>query len=434
VSIQNALRNIRLIAGKHPVCGRDATRLSPYYAGATQQFNDRNMQYASDFFAGNLQGLVDSDFYEFSPVQLRLTDASSPTPTGKTLTDDYKMILVKSCAKNRLRLGAKLETAENTWIVVNPQNISSVTMTGLVQRCNATWNHLDFYGNVLKEPICVESEMLKASAPDFQDYILATKGYVDITCQLNEYTTELTNNSRIILGTSAYALTGVTDFLQEKTGDDDSIHILRFSSRYEEPNTDIDDMENRVAGGKVFDWTIQINGVESLKAGNHITFTANSYRNGDAVSSTQEHPVSYEWKSSDESIATVSAQGVVAAIAEGTAAITCSLKQNPAKSATMNVSVENTGSGYSVGWTATPPKQIGVYDSCELTAAVYLDGVETAESVMFTTSNADIMSYTAEKGNNIIDISCWQGSVKPLIVTATAHGESVSATIELIGM
>lgn len=166
-----------------------------------------------------------------------------------------------------MRQGTKINTMGCTWLVTNPSNLSNTVGNGIAQRCNAVWNYLDYYGNVMSEPIVVENLRAHASTPDDQQSALITKGYFVLVMQYNEATAQLDTNSRIILGTAAYVITGYSDFSQEFTGDYSTIRLLSFDARYEEPNYVIDDMENHVAGGKTFSWEIGISGPPSLKVG-----------------------------------------------------------------------------------------------------------------------------------------------------------------------
>ena len=130
----------------------------------------------------------------------------------------------------------------------------------MCRRCNVTWRHLDFYGNIKEEPFYWAKNQSQASANEYMDYIVSPNLYQKCVMQLNPDTKDLLTNRRMILGTSAYMVRGLVDFLQSETGNVDSTHILYFDLQSQEP-IESDDLENRVADGKGFDMHASFVGV-----------------------------------------------------------------------------------------------------------------------------------------------------------------------------
>ena len=324
-----------------------------------------------------------------------------------------------------------METMGSTWLVTNPANISSAVGGGIMRRCNTTWNHMDWYGNVLKEPMVLESVKLNANANDFQETVLMMQGYFNIIIQRNEETTDLYVNSRMILGRMAYQITGYADVGQEFTGDEESVRLLRFTARMTEPDKEKDDLVNRVANAYPFRWEINVGGKAVMSAGEKAKFTAASLRNGIAADGDAEHPTRYLWHSSDEAVCRVDAVGNVTAVGEGDCTITAVLVQNPEWSGSYAVSVAQSVSG--AHWSADPVERLSPYQTAALTAVYTENGVETEDAVVWTYSGADESAYTAEEDGNTVTITCWAGSAAPLRVTASCKGQSVSAEIALEG-
>ena len=433
------IRNIGVMSGDCRGTGKNSPaqysgRKRQYLGSGSACFINQYAKYASDFFEAQAQGLDPKDFSAWRTVALRMSDIVKPSAFMTRNADDYKKILIADRDVDYIPPGAKFVTMGSTWLCINPENISSTSGTAAVQRCNAVWNHLDWYGNVLSEPIAVEQQLAKASTPDAQDYLLITKGYYDVKCQYNEYTAQLGENSRLILGTSAYMITGFTDFIQEFTGDYDSVRLLQFTVRYEEPNAETDDMVNHVAGGKNFSWDIAIAGTPTMTAGNERIFTASTKRCGETVKASSEHEITYLWATSDASVAEIDENGAVKAVGVGECEITCTLAQNAEISEKMTVSVEEAPTEPVVKFLGTVPSALDMYASATIKAAYFENGAETQETVMWTVDGAEANSYKAATEGNELTVTCYGGSTTPLTVTAAFGDVSTSAEIWLRGI
>ena len=439
VSDHDYIRNIGIMSGgvtapPHNAPKQYGQRKRQYLGNESNAFMKQFAKYSSDFFSADCQGLNPQDFFAWTSVNLRMADVVRPSAALTRYIDDWKMILVDSEAVDYIPQGAKIVTMGSTWLVVYPENITSAYGTGIVRRCNGVWNHLDYYGNILQEPIIIEKAAANASANDAQDHLLITMGYYNIVMQKNKWTSQLTQNSRIILGDWAFQFTGPGDFVQEFSGDYDSVRLVYFAARYDEPNDAIDDMENHVAGGKTFQWDISITGVPAMEAGSTTVYSAASQRNGETVEDTSEHPVFYLWSSSDDSVATVDAIGVVTAVAPGTCEITCQLAQNPAQSATQSLTVVEATTGPSVRFTGTVPTSLGVLESTTITAAYFEDGIQKSGDISWSFSGADTGTYKALLGENSAYITCYGPSATALQITAECKGVHATAQISLEGV
>lgn len=439
------IRNIGILAGgltapPKNAPGEYSSRKRQYLGAESTAFAKQYAKYSTDYFSAEAQGLDRSDPAAWQTVSMRMADVINPSASMTRYIDDYKMILIGDEAIDYVPLGTKFVTMGSTWLAVNPENISSAYGTGIIRRCNAVWNHLDFYGNVLSEPLAIERTIANASTPDAQDHLLVATGYYNVKCQYNEHTAQLNDNSRIILGSSAYRLSGFTDFIQEFTGDYSSVRLAEFTARYEEPNREIDDMENHVAGGLEFSWEIAISGNVELIMPRTVIWTASSTRNGEAVESTQEHPISYLWESSDEGVAVIDANGSITGVSPGTCRITCRLVQNPNVSATVVLTVKNASTTdiLSAGFKGTVPETLSVAQTATINAAYYRYGREsTAFAAEWEFSGADEASYSAEVDSskpNTAVITCWGASETPLRIKASYPNASVETQIVLEGI
>ena len=271
---------------------RYADRQRQYFDPETRRFIQEKAKYSSDFVTVQVQGLYDDDPTAWGTYRLRFADVVRPSSAIQRHFDDYKQFLFESAKIEYVRPGTKIVTMGNTWLVTNPANVSGASGSGLCRRCNAVWNYLDYYGNVVSEPIIVENERANANDSDAQNSQLISKGYFNVICQYNDATRQIDTNTRMILGTGAYRVTGYSDFETEFTGDYSTVRLISFSVRYEEPNMAIDDMANHVAGGKTFAWDVSITGAGSGAVGTTAQMTAQSFKNGQIVDQAAENPVS----------------------------------------------------------------------------------------------------------------------------------------------
>ena len=407
-------------------------RQKQYFGDPSAEFVHQYAKYASDFIEARVQGLNPDALYEWETTSIRMADIAPKTASTLRKQDDYKDIMFADESIEYVPEGTKIDAMGSIWLVTNPQNISNATGSGVAQRCRSTWNHLDWYGRVRKEPILVEKQQAMATANDFQGVSLIMQGYFNIICQKNPETDELDQNSRLILGRRAFQITGYSDVTQEFTGEDESTHLLYFAARIQEPDETIDDLVRRVAGGKTFSWEIRISGATVLRAGETAQMAAESIRCGEAVEGGDEkHPASYFWETSDETVARVDAGGLVTAVSAGSCTITARLAQNPEIESKITLSVADEKSGAEVRFLTEPPEMIGAYDAATLRAACYEGGEKKDDAVTWEISGASEDAYTAAVLGNQVTLQNWGGSETPLTVTAKYGDASINASIRL---
>lgn len=439
MSGNNYLKNAALAGGHiNPIKTNDPSqykdRQHQYYDSETRIYINEIAKYASDFVEARVQGIKTGSLDEWGTYRIRITDVVRPSSAIQRHYDDYKTILFESRYVEYIRPGTKIVTMGNTWLAINPQNVSGASGSALIRRCNAVWNHYDYYGNVVSEPIIVESERASASDSDSQEGQYISKGYFNVLCQANPDTLQIDTNTRIILGTGAYRVTGYADFETEFTGDYSSIRTLAFTVRYEEPNKAIDDMVNHVASGLDFTWNISLTARNNLRVGGESEVVAESVRNGEIVEYTPQYPITYSWESSDESVATVDDSGKVTAIAEGTAIITATLNQNENISQSVEFTVTQTEDG--VEFLNSVPSTIYAYDTISIAAAYFEDGNMTDNPLEWSISGGDdtMYGYTVALDGKSIEIDCFGYSDIPLTVTASYGAYTASAEIQMEGI
>ena len=451
-ALKKRLKNMALFAGVPLSPEYTPDRPSPYlgrrkqyFAALTQDFVWDKAQYASNYFAAQVQGCIPGPFEKIRGANLRSMDIVEQS-TGTQLPNEWQLVYFQDPRIEGLYTGAKLWYGGNTWLATAPSNIASATGNAVVRRCNAIWNHLDYYGNVKTEPFVWNKPNANATANEYLDYNVMEHNYQRCVMQLNDDTRDILQNRRMVLGSSAYEVSSVVDFvcdfsdMRDEAGDiqqrqdSKTCHIIYFDLYYTEP-LEIDDMEREIAGGKAFSWVLQSGAPLKVRAGGTMDMRISSLRNGVQTEGTEEHPISYLYHSSDESVATVDADGTVTGVSEGEATITVTLEQNTGITEAFTVTVEAAAQGGDIILAPELPAALGAMESAETRVFYAEDGTETAGAVTMTASGPEAYCYSAEmddSGN--LTVTCYAGSVEPLVLTFNCNGVTERREIRLKGI
>jgi len=409
----------------------DGSLQPQYLKSETQAYIQEMGQYASNVFTADCQGLNPDDFFEWKRVQLRSVRAAQ-AQTGSTMPGDWQRIhIINPAHYTYLPQGAMLKYSDNTWIVFKDKNIAAFQGQAIVRRCNAVVNVLDWYGNIVPVPISYAKMETLGNAPHTTENTITSKNYIAVICQLNEYTENFTENTRVLLGKTAYAMRGIDDFTREFTDDPDSVHLLTFTIERVETQPQ-DNVKLGVADYGGFSWEISVSWNNSMKVGQTQTLSVSSQRNNVSVESSDEHPISYWFESSDESILTVDENGVVTAVAEGEADILVYLDQNEGIMQTVHIEVPAAESAY-VAFTSTIPATMHEYDSITVKADYFEDGEPTGDPVVFTFDGPEAGAYAVVMDDvNVYTVTSFHASQRPLTITAKYGTHSDTATVFLI--
>lgn len=433
--LSKTIKNGLAVGGVRKTIRRNADgvysgKQTPYFAMPQNRIASLYGKYATDYYAGQMQGWDPNDFYAWWPVKLRCMDITRET-TGSNLSDDIKsMVVCEPEGVNYVPLGAHVQFASNTWLVTNPSNIAAILSDTIIRRCNAVYKRLDYYGNVLTCPFNIPKVQPRGAQDDYTKNMILADHYFTCAMQLNEVSAAIKENTRMILGDAAYSVRGLDNFTQEFTGDEDSTHIIYFQIQREEKTDVFDDMERKIADGLAFSWDINLTANVSMHTGESQEIEPMSIRNGQTVTSTEENPISYTWESSDPSVLTVDSNGRITAEGEGTATITCRLAQNTEISETVEILVESAEGAY-VAFSGALPASIAEQESVVIAAAYYEDGAATEDIVTFALSGPPETAYSYEIDENTVTIRCWERSDTPLTVTAAHGGETAEHEITL---
>lgn len=434
-NLQNNIKNGLLTASRlNNVVTNSPANTSPKYSKyndeATAYYHEY-APYASNVFEAEIQGLDYSDFYKWTKVHLRSSNVINPS-TGENLSTSWQSILILDRKVDFIPIGAYVKYNNSIWIVYNPDNIASPTGNSIVIRCNTTYNSLDYYGNIVKTPMFFAKGTVLASSPYYMELSATLDGYQHVIMQLNDVTEKITNNTRIILGKSAFGMYGVSDFPEEFTGDPNSCHIFRADLRLQE-TVESDDLVNHVADGKYFSFTIDIGGNAVMYEGEPQTLSVTARRKGKVVVSTEENPITYVWTSSDEAVATVDEYGVVTPISAGYCQITCSVKENPSITNVFGFNVVERESQTYIDFITPIPDEIRSFETLDIEAVYYENGQQTADAIEYTLTRANENAYSYTVNGNILTIKTYEPSEAPLEITASCNGHSVVTKIRITG-
>lgn len=401
-----------------------------YFVEETSAYAEHYGPIASNCYDTAAQGIDLNDWYKYVPIRIRVSPAAQSS-TGETMLDDWQRIkIIAPVHINYIGQGAMMNFEGNTWIVYKPMNVGGIIGDAVVRRCNSVINILDFYGNIVSIPMSFSKMGTQGNAPQVSENMILSKNYLNCICQLNDYTKQFTENSRMILGKAAYRMRGLNDFTREFTDEQDSAHLLTFTIEREEP-LEQDNMELQCADYYSFSWRLVLTLANAMTAGSSQTVSVQSIRNGVTVEGTEAQPISYQYTSSDESVLTVDADGTIQSVGEGTATITVALEQNPDISQSVEIWVSESAGDY-IAFTTTIFPQLREMDTMQIGAAFYSAGQETGEEVKFAFSGAPESTYRAEITGNVCTITALAASAVPLTVRAHRQNDSVSAEIWLI--
>lgn len=308
-----------------------------------------------------------------------------------------------------------------------------------------TWRRLDFYGNIKEEPFYWAKNQSQASANEYMDYIVSPNLYQKCVMQLNEDTKDLLTNRRMILGTMAYMVRGLIDFLQSETGNVDSTHILYFDLQSQEP-IESDDLENRVADGKSFDMHASFTGVPAKAIpGKTYQTGIETVRNGQILSIIDgvtygttadggverlgEYPLTWRYESTDENVVTVNGDGVITTVGEGECVIRATLEENEKITCEAAIAVDGEIIE-GLEWLQKAEK-CAQYQSVTLEAAWFVGGVKTDDPIEYTVRTWDVNAASWEQDGNRITVTGFLPG--EITVSAASHGIEKTVTVNVYG-
>ena len=193
-------------------------------------------------------------------------------------------------------------------------------------------------------------------------------------------------------------------------------------------------MVNFVADGNSETFSVEANALPSYFVGDEINISAYFLKNGEKIESTPQYPVTFSIESSDEKVISVGDDGIIRAAGDGTAVLTIKLSQNPSLFSTVDISVSEQENLNGVYFNGYVPKSIMQYETIKIYASFYEDGEETGEPLSWTLNGqSDCYSYAMAQDGRSVTIECLKPSDKPILINASANGDSNEIELYLEG-
>jgi len=272
------------------------------YITLFQKTLDEQFYNSSDWWTIKEETSLGSQVYADTDVRINHVINAE---TGLKLGDDWKTVLFKNIT-HPIQLGKHYIFDDSTWLTINTELVKNLTGTCTIRRCNNTLRWIDEpTGAYYEEPCCIEYMVKEARDYATQGSPFITPGgFLKIFTQLNERTGKINENQRFLFGNTGHWTcykvigTGLNDFKNDKTYDNDSATVLVIDLIANFVNDELDDIINGIADVVTNAYSISLN--TYILSGSPATsgnLFASVLYNGDSAS----RPI--EWTSSDSSIA-----------------------------------------------------------------------------------------------------------------------------------
>jgi hypothetical protein len=302
------------------------------YIELFQKTLDEQFYNAADWWTIQEETAIGSGIYE--PIDVRINHVIN-AETGLKLGDDWKTVLFPDL-NHQLDLGRRYIFNDNTWLIINIEVIKNIAATCTIRRCNNVLRWIDEPTGIYYEEPCAIEYQIKEP----RDYITQGSpfptpgGFMKIYAQLNERSGQINENQRFLFGNPGHWVcykvtgTGINDFTNVTTYDNNSAHILSLDMSANFINNELDDIVRGICDvhTNVYRVVLSSGSISGSPTGT-MQLNANVIYNGDSVTRA------IEWESSNPSVASVSGSSgstLVAFNANGNCTITAFVYGNPA--------------------------------------------------------------------------------------------------------
>lgn len=270
-------------------------------------------------------------------VTVRINQGTSTVGSQK-LGDDFKLVLFQDL-DHVVYSGSLFYFDENYWIAYNTNILSNLAKSVLVRRCNNVLRWTDPNGNY-HESYCSIDYPIKRPA----DYVrtvdpVVPGGFINIMAQMNATTRSIKSGQRFLFGNSdnwncfkVYG-SGVRNFLNEKTEDNDSTRLLALVVGTDFVNKDTDNLTLGIADYYDIEYTFSAYPSSfSGDVGDSFLLQPNLKKNG----FPSDDNVLFQ---SSSSAVSVDSTGLVMLVGFGSAEVQMSVEDNTTASAIVDVEV-----------------------------------------------------------------------------------------------
>jgi len=302
------------------------------YIELFQKTLDEQFYNSSTWWTIQEETAIGSEIYK--PTDVRINHVIN-AETGLKLGDDWKTVLFPDL-NHQMDLGRRYIFDNNTWLIINIEVIKNIAATCTIRRCNNTLRWIDeTTGIYYIEPCAIEYEIKEP-----RDYITQGSpfptpgGFLKVHAQWNNNTGKINENQRFLFGSSGHWVcykvtgTGINDFKNIATYDNESAHILTLDMSANFINKELDDVVNGICDvyTNVYRVVLSSGSISGSPTGT-MWLNANVIYNGNSVTRAME------WVSSNPIIASISGSSGSALVnfnTNGNCTITASVYGNPA--------------------------------------------------------------------------------------------------------
>ena len=284
---------------------------------------------ASNVWTIKEETAIGSEIYQ--DIDVRITHLIN-AETGLKLGDDWKTVLFAD-VNHPIELGKRFIFDDNTWLTTNTEVIKNLSGTCTIRRCNNTLRWINEPTGAYYEEPCAIEYLVKEPRDYFTQGspFMTPGGFLHIEMQFNERSNLINENQRFLFGNpghwTCYKVigTGLNDFKNEKTYDNNSAKILTLDLIANFVNNELDDVILGIADAYTNNYIVTLNktSVEGAPSST-IQLTPSITYNGNSVVRAME------WTSSNNNIATVSGSGLVTLITAGSCLITTNIAHSSA--------------------------------------------------------------------------------------------------------
>lgn len=369
----------------------------------------------------------------YANVEVRV-NKSVNSQTGQKLGDDFKTILFKNLSASD-SLGHLYYFDGNYWLVVFSEIIKNIGASVMVRRANNRLRWIDTNGKTYSHPVALEYEVSRPRDSTMKDMVLPS-GYITAYCQLNNDTKTIKSNQRFLFGPASNRVslkvfgTGLRNFLNQQTMDDESANLLQLTMGGNYENEDTDNLTLGIANYYKYAYTLSLSPTSiSGSAGNIYQIVPTITLNGTQTTK----PINFI--SSSSAVATTGS-GLVTLVSAGSATILAYMVDNTSASASINVTVSGSSPvGYEVR-VSPNPSYILEGDIQAYTCYLYDSGNLQGNTFIFTNGSVipdDHFTLTTISNNSFSVKNNEKYLTDPLTIICTSGSYIKNIMVDLKG-
>lgn len=323
---------------------------------------------------------------------------------------------------------------EEYYICYDRMNKTTLTADFKVVRCNNVLTWIDEYGNIIKQPCYLGTDVTSTNNLIGKDGIVPNARLI-ILVQANDFTKSIVKNQRFMFEHStAFKVEEVNNYMQEQ-GTDGEVTCVKIYINYSAiiPN---DNVELNICDYYDVNYTVNIDQEEKIEQINGFTGTLTAtVKDLDTV--VENIPI--KWSSSDSTVVKIDDNGnyeIVGTVVGNKAIITCALSAN--EEINDSIEIEVVASAITNKVIITNPNNIKLLkekDKVDFICQVYNEGDLLPDTVTCVASNVPQKCYELTPITNGYSLKIKAQYNKPLILTFSASGcADYVMPIKLIGL